>query len=119
MPFEKSSVSPVVADLLKVRAYIADRGFTRYLCGPGRCGCFLGTAEWLGIRGDVSMPAFLQPVADELRRRFGPPTPLEVGQSSGKYGYDAAFTVDYLYRHKVTAPVALEIIDAAIARVSA
>ena len=114
MPFDSTRVDPNVTKLLKVRERIAFYGFTHLLSGHGQCGCFLGTAEWLSIR-DQDMPAFLQPVADELRRRFGPPSEYESTRGHGAYAGE--FDADYLLRHKVTARIALEIIDAAIARV--
>ena len=102
MPFEKSSVSPVVADLLKMRAYIATCGFCTDVSNTAGNRCLWGAARDLDLLYGKSQAWPL--VKDVLFHRAGD---LSAYPTIQAWLEGAGIT---------TTERALEIIDAAIAR---
>ena len=101
MPFDKTRVHPVVADLLKVRAWVAEHGFIPELGGENG-GCFLCA---IGLSGTQLHPSQVwEPIEQILVDSYG-----------SDYRFPFAST-ELIERGITSTPGALEIIDAAIAR---
>lgn len=114
-PFERSEVKPIVADLLKVRAWIAEHGFTCSIGRPGGARCFVYAAND-ALSNCVRAYPLYEIFEAELSAQFGEPRP---GDNDYNDAFAAQFfSVPYLARNVGTTERALEIIDAAIARES-
>lgn len=105
MPFDATRSNPVVADLLKVRAYIAEHGFSPELGFPGCARCFMGAAS--SVVSWDRYETVLPHIGAALESYTGDDLHL---------GGRGVFGDSYLLRHAIDTPKAIEIIDAAIAR---
>lgn len=116
MPFEQTQVKPIVADLLKVRAWIAEHGFSTRICENER-GCFVYAAmKSLGSTG-WQFRSCTTTIEQELIREFGEPLAGDNDNDDGEsIIIPTVFSVLYLSRNVGTTERAIEIIDATIAR---
>lgn len=99
MPFDKTSESSTVIELLKVRDYINQHGFSPDYGTDGCARCFMGAISSV-IKGETKTESFLE---QQLAKFVGE-----------KYrGFEFAST--FLATHNIDTTKALKIIDDAIA----